>query len=200
LDLIESVLPLSDKSVLDVGCGPGLFTHHLAQRARKVMGCDSSAHMLQAIAGVEALEADATCLPFKDQSFDVVFEANLLHHTQEPQRVVAQMARVAKEAVVLIEVNALNPIMFAFSALNRAERGGLRSTPWHLRSLLDQAGLVVERFWTTGMISQNNTPGLLVPFLKMFDVDFFLGEYHVVVAIKTQRVPVGTDVAIWELG
>jgi len=97
---------------------------------------------------------------------------------------VTEMTRVAREAVVIIEVNALNPVMFAFSLLNPAERGGLRSFRHYLCRLLKDAGLVVEHFWTTGMISQNNTPGFLVPVLKLFDFSFPFGEYHVGVARK----------------
>ncbi|MBW1807138.1 MAG: class I SAM-dependent methyltransferase [Deltaproteobacteria bacterium] len=184
LDLVESVLPLAERSILDVGCGPGLFTYHLARRARRVVGTDVSPWMLKNSQEVKTVRADAADLPFCDKSFDVTFEANLLHHVPNPARVVTEMTRVAREAVVIIEVNALNPVMFAFSLLNPAERGGLRSFRHYLCRLLKDAGLVVEHFWTTGMISQNNTPGFLVPVLKLFDFSFPFGEYHVGVARK----------------
>lgn len=185
LDLVESVLPFSGRSVLDVGCGPGLFTHHLQRRARRVVGTDRSAWMLEQVTGLECVEADAADLPFGDSSFDVVFEANLLHHVDDPAAVVLEMARVAREAVVLIEVNRLNPVMFLYSLVNPAERGGLRSSRRHLHELLQGAGLEVAAFWTTGMISQNHTPRFLVPLLRLFDFDFPFGEYHVGVARKT---------------
>jgi len=185
LDRIERALALAGRSVLDVGCGPGTFSALLAERAGRVVGCDASEHMLARAArlrGIELVRADATTLPFERDQFDVVFEANLLHHLEAPARAVAEMIRVAREAVVLIEPNAVNPVMFAFSLLVRAERGGLRSTRRRLRRLLRAAGARVTHQWTTGMISQNNTPGLLVPLLRAFDFDFFLGEYHLLVA------------------
>lgn len=188
LDRIECALPLAGRSVLDVGCGPGTFTALLAERARKVVGCDASEHMLSRAAllpGIEVLQSDATSLPFADDAFDLAFEANLLHHLHAPGRAVAEMARVAREAVVLIEPNALNPVMFGFSLLVKAERGGLRSTRGYLRRLLRAAGVRVTHQWTTGMISQNNTPGFLVPLLAAFDVDFPLGEYHLLIARPT---------------
>lgn len=184
LDLIESVLPLARRSVLDVGCGPGLFTHHIERRARRVVGTDRSAWMLDQTRGLECVQADAADLPFDDDSFDVAFEANLLHHVDDPAAVVGEMARVAREAVVLIEVNRLNPVMFLYSLVNPAERGGLHSSRRSLIRLLEEAGLEIVRFWTTGMISQNHTPGFLVPLLKMFDFNFPFGEYHVGVARK----------------
>jgi SAM-dependent methyltransferase len=186
LDLVESVLPFTRRSILDVGCGPGLFTHHLQLRARRVVGADNSTWMLGRIGGMECVHADATDLPFPAGSFDVTFEANLLHHVDDPALVVSEMSRVAREAVVLIEVNRLNPVMFLYSLVNPVERGGLRSSKRHLCGLLDGAGLKVERFWTTGMISQNHTPGFLVPILRWFDFNFPFGEYHVVVALKSE--------------
>ncbi|MBN2498239.1 MAG: class I SAM-dependent methyltransferase [Deltaproteobacteria bacterium] len=184
LDLVESVLPLAGLSVLDVGCGPGLFSHHLMRRAKKVVGVDGSSWMLSQAEGLETYRADAADLPFEDRSFDVAFEANLLHHVDRPAPVVTEMARVASQAVVLIEVNRLNPVMFLYSLVNPLERRGLRSSRAHLRGLLEGAGLRVGSVWTTGMISQNQTPGFLVPVLRLFDFDFPFGEYHVAVGWK----------------
>lgn len=129
--------------------------------------------------------ASAEDLPFEDGSFDVAFEANLLHHLPGPELAVGEMARVAREAVVLIEPNRLNPLMLGFSLLVSEERGGLRSSARGLTRLLKGAGLRVSHRWTTGMISQNNTPTCLVPMLRIFDrFDFALAEYHVLIGRK----------------
>ncbi len=143
--------------------------------------------MLDKVQGVECVQADAVDLPFDSGSFDVTFEANLLHHVENPDLVVSEMFRVAREAVVLIEVNRVNPVMFLYSLVNPAERGGLRSSRRYLCGLLERAGLEIGHFWTTGMISQNNTPGFLVPLLRVFDFNFPFGEYHVVVASKPEE-------------
>ncbi len=185
LKLIQNVLNLEDKSVLDVGCGPGNFTVLLAELAGQVTGCDSSEHMLQKAAelhGMDFRQGDATNLPFDDDSFDIAFEANLLHHTDRPKKVLDEMVRVAKSAIVLIEPNACNPVMFAFSLLIPAERGGLKSTRSFIESLARQAGAKIIGHWTTGMISQNNTPSFLVPMLRFFDRDFPFAEYQVLAA------------------
>jgi SAM-dependent methyltransferase len=195
LDRLERALPLRGRRVLDVGCGPGLFSVHLKDRGATVVGTDINPEMLARAEGIETVQADAARLPFPDGSFDVAFEANLLHHAPDPGRVVAEMARVARDAVVLLEPNRNNPVMFAFSLLVSAERGGLRSTRGYLEGLLRAAGLHVEHFWTTGMISQNNTPGFLVPLLRPFDVDFPFGEYHLALARKG-----GEDAGAGEVG
>lgn len=184
LDLIESVLPLAGLSVLDVGCGPGVFSVHLARRARRVLGTDISNTFIQRAKGIEMVLADAQKLPFGDKSFDIAFEANLLHHTDGPLGVLQEMARVVRKAVVLIEPNRNNPLMFAFGLFMNYERGLIKVSRRYLESLIRQTGLRPQLFWTTGMISQNNTPAFLVPFLRKFDFNFPLGEYHVVVAMK----------------
>lgn len=187
LDRIERALPLKNRSVLDVGCGPGLFTKHLAARAARVVGADISPFMLARARGFETVQANAENLPFSDASFDVVFEANLLHHVANPAVVVGEMARVAKEAVVVIEPNRNNPVMFAFSLVVAAERGGLRFTRKFLTDLLTKAGLDMRYFCTTGMISQNNTPRFLIPLLRFFDIDFPFGEYQLAIALRSRR-------------
>ncbi|MBN2357819.1 MAG: methyltransferase domain-containing protein [Deltaproteobacteria bacterium] len=190
LDLVERVLPLADRTVLDVGCGVGLFTRLLRRRARLVVATDLSPFMLRQTDRRGYVCADACRLPFADRAFDVALAANLLHHTDRPQAVVDELARVARTAVVLIEPNRLNPIMAAFALLVPAERRGLRSSRRFLRSLVQRAGLRCRAAWCSGWISQNNTPGFLVPWLRRFDGDSALGEYHVLVAA---RGPAGAD-------
>ena len=184
LQLIESFLSFEGFSVLDVGCGPALFSGYLQARARWVVGTDIARTMLQRTGGLEVVLADALNLPLANDSFDLVFAANLLHHTLTPNDVLREMARVARKAVVIIEPNRNNPLMFAFCLLMNHERGALKSSRNYLEGLLRQEGLVPQRFWTTGMISQNRTPKCLVPLLKLFDFDFPLGQYHVIVAAK----------------
>ncbi len=193
LELIQKVMDFRGKSVLDVGCGPGNFTLLLSELAGKVTGCDSSVHMLSKAAelhGVEIIPGDATNLPFDDDSFDICFEANLLHHTDRPDKALAEMARVARQGMVLIEPNISNPLMLGFSLLVQAERGGLKFTRGFLNSLVQQTGARVIAHWTTGMISQNNTPAFMVPILKIFDRDLPFAEYQVLVAgLKGQEYP-----------
>ncbi len=47
--------------------------------------------------------ADATNLPFPDNTFDVVSVHDGLHHLSEPWKAVREMVRVAKKGIVIIE-------------------------------------------------------------------------------------------------
>jgi len=183
LDFIRKNLPLSG-SVLDVGCGHGAFTVRLVRPNTTVVGLDTSLHLLSQNPHRGLTCADATHLPFRDESFDVVFEANLLHHVSNRKQVVKEMARVSRRYVVIIEPNRYNPIMFSFSLIVRAEHGGIRSCLSLLKSEVSEAGLRVIACTVTGMISQNNTPPFLVPLLRRFDREIWWGEYIVVVAEK----------------
>jgi SAM-dependent methyltransferase len=184
---IEYVLKLADLRglrVLDVGCGTGVFTLPLRAVASRVIGLDYSAHMLRKNAVRTLVQGDASALPFGADAFDAVFSANLLHHSDEPAQLLGEMIRVSRNYVILVEPNRYNPLMFAFGVLVREERGLLRSSTSYIATLMRSRGLSVIRCKAMGMISQNNTPGGLVPFLKRFDRECCYGEYVVGVAAK----------------
>lgn len=184
LDFIEAVAPLGGASVLDIGCGNGVFTLYLKERAKSVVGLDFSTRMLAENPCRRLIQADVAALPVGSASFDAVFEANVLHHVDDPRQVVGEMARVARRWVILVEPNRNNPVMFAFGLCIKEERALLRSNPGHLRTLVEDQGLTVRLSIGTGMISQNNTPAALVPLLRRFDRPSLLGEYLITVAEK----------------
>src|SRR5262245_52157821 len=171
--------------VLDLGCGNGAFTERLARGGAVVTGLDFSPYLLSQNANHRLVCGDATCLPFPDASFDLVFEANLLHHVQDPTVVLREMNRVTRKYVVVLEPNRYNPLMFAFSIVVRAERGGLWSCTKRLQRDLNGVGLRPLAALTTGMISQNNTPEVLVAILRRFDRQIWWGEYIVLIAQKS---------------
>lgn len=94
-------------AVLDVGCGPGSVTLDLARLVAPgvVVGVDAAPSALTA-ARAEATrrrdeltafaQADATQLPFPDDSFDVVFAHQLLQHLTDPVAALTEMARVCR--------------------------------------------------------------------------------------------------------
>lgn len=186
LDFIERVIPLKETSVLDVGCGNGVFTLYLRDRCRSVTGIDFSARMLSENPCQPLIQADVSHLPVQSESFDVSFEANVLHHVDNPKQCVEEMVRVSRRWVILLEPNRNNPLMLAFGLLVKAERGLLRSHARSIGKLAESCGLTVRLSVSTGMISQNNTPPSLIPLLRYFDCPFAFGEYVIIVAEKPQ--------------
>lgn len=185
LDYISRVVPLGrTTSLLGVGCGNGVFTYYFQQLCGFVTGLDNSRNMLAENPCPRVVQCGATDLPFRDSSFDVAFEANLLHHVEDRTKVVREMARVSRRWVVLIEPNRYNPLMLAFGLVVPAERGLLTSTKASNLAILRDVGLKPIASMTTGMISQNNTPSGLLPLLKVFDREIWYGEYVVLIAEK----------------
>jgi SAM-dependent methyltransferase len=99
-------------SVLDVGCGTGRAPLYLQRRqpGLRILGVEPSAE-LRAIghaAGIAAdalVDGDATRLAYPDDSFDIVCEFGVLHHVENPRRVVAEMLRVSRLGIFISDDN-----------------------------------------------------------------------------------------------
>ena len=90
---------LTDKHVLDVGCGKGRFARVFLERHPGVAmyGLDISGEMLACVpAGVCAVSGSMTELPFADSAFDFVYATESLEHAVEIDRAVGEMCRVLK--------------------------------------------------------------------------------------------------------
>ncbi len=90
--------------VLDIGTGRGFTAVELARRGAGVTTIDMSEEMLKSAhlhavdAGVaDKIEfhlADGGDLPFEEGSFEVVIMINVLHHLEDPDAVLPEIARV----------------------------------------------------------------------------------------------------------
>jgi demethylmenaquinone methyltransferase/2-methoxy-6-polyprenyl-1,4-benzoquinol methylase len=123
---------------LDVACGTGFLTRHLA--GPLVVGIDQSAAMV-AIAqsrlgsGGVALVADALDLPFADGAFDRLFTGHFYGHLVLDERAafLAEARRVARELIVV----------------DSALRDGVEPEQWQERTLNDGSRhRVFKRFLT----------------------------------------------------
>ena len=96
-------------SVLDVGCGPGSDTIHLAQHVGptgEVIGLDYDPDMvgeadqraldMGLVQVVKHQQGDATSLPFRDARFHACRSERLFQHLLFPERALFEMARVTK--------------------------------------------------------------------------------------------------------
>lgn len=169
----------TNTKVLDVGCGNGYLTLPLSE-ITDVTGLDSSEKMLSMNPCSKLVHGDALALPFENNSFDIVTEANLLHHLDNPKKAIEEMARVSLEWVVLIEPNPRNIAMALFLTSHKAERMGLQRTIQQLQLLCIYCHLNIEKVITSGFIAPRLTPAWLVPTLTKLDR---LGSlYHTIIA------------------
>ena len=94
---------LQDKVVLEVGCGTGLILQRLKRHCKDCIGVDLSSRMLSKAKkrGFDCIQADATSLPFGDESFDCVVCFKVLPHIPDAQSAIQEMTRVTKKGGVV---------------------------------------------------------------------------------------------------
>jgi SAM-dependent methyltransferase len=100
---------LQDKRVLEIGCGRGGFSAHLAERGADLVAADFSpaavrmaTRRLEPHAGAEAVVADIEAIPFERGTFDVVISLDTLEHVPHPTLAVAELVRVLRPGGKLI--------------------------------------------------------------------------------------------------
>ncbi len=136
LDLIVAWC-IDARTALDVGSGAGHVARRLRAAGLDVVTSDPSPGMRADVLG------PAEHLPFADSCFDAVVTRIAAHHFADVRRAVAELARVARQLVIVEDT------LFTSEAVEEAER--LRD-PSHVRSysesewrgLLEAAGLEIE--------------------------------------------------------
>jgi 2-polyprenyl-3-methyl-5-hydroxy-6-metoxy-1,4-benzoquinol methylase len=146
-------LELAGKTVLEVCCGSGMLAEELARRGAQVTGIDFSP---AAVARAQErarrygfaarfLVADAEHLPFPNRSFDVVAVHDGLHHLDDPYRAIREMARVARDGVLILEPAqaTLTQLAVRLGVAEQVEEAGnyvRRLVPQDVEHCLRQAG------------------------------------------------------------
>ena len=86
--------------VLDLGCGDGQLALAL-MRLRPDLQVEGVDIVARPKTLIPVRQYDGVTLPFEDKSFDYVTIVDVLHHTTNPEPVVAEAARVARHGVVI---------------------------------------------------------------------------------------------------
>jgi ArsR family transcriptional regulator len=104
--LAEALLKLMPPMVIaDLGTGDGSFSLLLAQNATKVIAVDSSAKMIEFardqarrhhVKNVDYRLGDMEELPIDEESVDLVFFSQSLHHALHPQNAIAEAERILR--------------------------------------------------------------------------------------------------------
>ncbi|GGE43704.1 methyltransferase type 11 [Agaricicola taiwanensis] len=160
-DLAGDVLGWLDaqprERILDLGCGDGVLTEHLAKNDASVVGVDSSEDFVAAARarGVDARIGDGEALAF-DAEFDAVFSNAALHWMTKPEAVIDGVFRALKPGGRFVAEfgghGNVAAIVTALRAVGQARGGDLRlANPWFFptpaeyRTMLEARGLAVER-------------------------------------------------------
>ena len=97
-----------DRWVLDVGCGDGYYTVRYWDRGepRGITAVDAAPEAVRVARRavdkrpIRFAAADAACLPYRDNSFDVALLQSILHHAADPPALVREAFRVAPRIVI----------------------------------------------------------------------------------------------------
>jgi SAM-dependent methyltransferase len=98
LNLIRRFVPLEERSILDVGCGLGMYVRAMSRFSRDVHGVDIDeekvAEASQELPNIRVGPAEK--LPFPDGTFDVVLSHEVLEHVADDRQAVYEAVRVLK--------------------------------------------------------------------------------------------------------
>ena len=87
-------------NVLDVGCGDGTIDKYIKEFRSdiQIMGIDV---MLRPESKIPVKQFDGERIPYADNSFETVIFVDVLHHTEDPQVMLKEACRVAKDSIIL---------------------------------------------------------------------------------------------------
>ena len=104
--LIRSIV--RHKTVLELATGTGLIAKHIVNAAAHIEATDASPEMIAEAkrdtrsAKLHFSVQDMFCLPYAEESFDVVIVSNALHIVPQPEKALQEIKRVLKDDGVLI--------------------------------------------------------------------------------------------------
>ena len=108
-EMYELIRPVvKAKTVLELATGTGLIAKHIANAAAHIEATDASPEMIAEAkrdnrsAKLYFSVQDMFCLPYAEESFDVVIVSNALHIVPQPEKTLAEIRRVLKDDGVLI--------------------------------------------------------------------------------------------------
>jgi SAM-dependent methyltransferase len=139
----------TDDVCLDLGCGPGGFLQLMAPLTGRIVGADIVPQFVteaqatidrHALGNAEAVLVADGPLPFDDAAFDKVVLIDTIHHLEDVDGTLAEVARVLRPDghLLVFEPNKLNPPLAAMCVLDKNEHGLLRlGTKRSYRRLLD---------------------------------------------------------------
>ena len=102
--ILKQLGDITGEKLLDLGCGAGENSVYFAKKGALCVATDYSPGMVEVAlklaekngVKIEGCTANAMELEFPDNTFDIVYASNLLHHLPEPKLAIREMHRVLK--------------------------------------------------------------------------------------------------------
>lgn len=184
---LEAVKMIKGGRVLDFGCGEGTLYDLLLSKQLEYVGADISEEgarkTLAKGAQVRIVDPTEKKLPFSDDEFDYIVLLDVLEHNLEPEILLAEAGRVAKN--IIVSVPNFNSLPARLQVLlgnvpenNRPNKG---HSYWFngavLREMPASVGLVVTEcventFWSTKPVIGNFMKKILKIWPDLFALSF----------------------------
>jgi SAM-dependent methyltransferase len=125
-DSVRQVLlytPLAERTVLDVGGGPGYFRLAFEQAGARYVAIDADVGELSAVQspGPGTVLGSGMALPVRTDGVDVCYSSNVLEHVPRPWEMAAEMVRVTRPG---------GTVVLSYTAW-WGPWGGHETSPWH---------------------------------------------------------------------
>jgi ubiquinone/menaquinone biosynthesis C-methylase UbiE len=186
---IQKALAMAEgtRTVVDLPCGTGRFTGHLASAGYQVVGSDISIEMMHQAAKLLSqpniagyVRADAEALPFKSKSADCLMSIRFLFHVDPDtrRRMLREFGRVSRRWIIA----------------DYRHKYSFRYGVWKLSSMLGLTRRPFERVSVKSMKSEFEDAGLRV--VKIFAVRRWLSDKWVVLAESGHTDPDGIAIKL----
>jgi SAM-dependent methyltransferase len=159
-------------TVLEIGAGVGevasLFKLEDVPLTRYV-GSEYSAQAAQRMhrEGLLSVRTSAEHLPFRDNSFDLVFCFDVMHHVSDPRAMAEEMVRVTRRHFFLSEANGLSPVRKLGERSARAKSLGEQSyLPWTYRRFFPRSLIESIELYPFYVLVPPHTPHRWIPLIK----------------------------------
>lgn len=123
-------------SAIEVGCGEGFSTQRLRgmMPTASLIACDIEMRLVEEARrrnpGIDISQQSIYELPYEDGAFDCVFVMEVLEHLEDPDRALAEVARISKKYLLLTVPR--EPIWRMLNCCRLKYIGSLGNTPGHL--------------------------------------------------------------------
>lgn len=102
-EVLNNIKHIKPKNVLEIGCGPGFNSFEFAKNTELLVAFDISQNIRIAnkykdqakIGNIEFLLCDARYMPFRDNSFDLVYAGQVLEHIPNVEKAIEEIWRVS---------------------------------------------------------------------------------------------------------
>ncbi len=104
ISFTASLIPAAVNSLIDVGCGNGIFINYLKQHSdlKRLVGTDRSEMALNMVIAEKKL-ADITSLPFADREFDCSTCLEVIEHLPQEtySKALGEISRVSSQFIII---------------------------------------------------------------------------------------------------